>query len=77
MTAPVQAIDFRPGDSFIVESSSGQESHTFYSPELLVRFLRAQRAGSGWEIRQFRHGEDISTPMLFPMAVLDQFRGLW
>lgn len=70
-------IEFKPGDSFVVDSDRGDESHTFYSPELLVRFLRAQRSGSGWFIKQFRSGQDISTPMLFPMAVLDQFRGMW
>lgn len=77
MSAPVQVIDFRPGDRFVVTATSGNEAHTFYGPEMLVRFLRKQRSGTGWTIKHIRMGVDISTPLLFPMAVLDQFRGMW
>jgi hypothetical protein len=75
MTGQV-VLDFRPADTLTV-SGAGGESHTFYSPEMLVRFLRAQRSGTSWTIQHRRNGTDISTPMLFPLSVLDQFRGMF
>lgn len=70
-------INFKMGDRFVVESDTGDESHTFYSIELLVRFLRAQRAGTSWAIRQFRLRYDITPPNLFPQSVLDAYKGMY
>jgi hypothetical protein len=73
MTETASSYSYRHGDTFVVTPVfQAGTRHMFGTEESLVRFLRAQQAGSAWEIAQMRDGIKVAEP--WPMLILDTIR---
>jgi hypothetical protein len=71
---------FQAGDTLTIKNLRTPERRTFRTVEGLVLYLRRVQvrpggAGSAWEIKHKRNRVDVSADTLFPMAVLDAYRG--